>query len=152
MTFFLQKNCFKFGPWGKRVSPFRENAFRRLVKTALNLSRKNFFFRKKNYSSHFRCLTELFLAFYSKNFSKFVRTAFSVSRGTSCEFFAEKNPTNFGQYQHYGEIFPASLTKLNSKCARKLFEGIWFCEKKLLFSWLPDVGRNQRDLLKKYFQ
>ena len=56
-----------------------------------------------------------------------------MSRTTSCGFFAEKNPISFIHYQHYSEIFPASLTKLNSKCARKLLKGTWFCEKKSCF-------------------
>ena len=89
--FFSKKNCFIVGPWAKSFRLSVKMLFGGLVKTAFSLSRKNLFFsEKKYYSSHFRCFTNLFSAFYSKISSKFVRTAFFVSRGTSCGFFAKK--------------------------------------------------------------
>ena len=51
---------------------------------------KNFFFKKKYFSNHFRFFNKTFPTSWQKNFSSFVKTAFYVSRGTCRGFFAEK--------------------------------------------------------------
>ena len=140
LIFFLPKKYASFSDLEEK--DFRLSVkmpFGALVKTAFNLSRKKFFKKKVLFKS-FSLFNEMFSAFYSNIFSKFVRTAFSVSRGTSCEFFAVKKPINFGHYQHYGEIFPVSLTKLNSKCAREFFKEFDSAKKNFFFHGFRTLG------------
>ena len=80
LTFFLQKKLLHIRTLRKKS----QNCIQLVAE-------KLFFSEEKYYSSHFRCLTKIFSAFCSKIFSKLFRTAFFVSRGTSCDFFAEKN-------------------------------------------------------------
>ena len=124
-----------------------------LVKTAFNLSWKNFFFRKIVLFKSSSLFNETFFGFLFKNFRQVCQNCvFRVPRNTLRIFLQKKNPISSGHYQHYGEIFLASLTKLNSKCARKLFEGFWFCEKKLFLMFSGHRAKPRRRLAEKYFQ
>ena len=127
------------------------------VKTAFNLSRKNFFIRKIVLFKSFSLFNEIFSAFYSKIFTKFVRTAFFVSGGTSCGFFAEKKTLrvldlNWNIISTMAKISWQAWQNWILSVHENLLKLFDSAKKKLFFSCFPDIRRNQGDVLKKYFQ
>ena len=152
MTFFLKKIASYPDLEEKDFRLSVKMLFGGLVKTAFNLSRKNFFFRKEVLLKSFSLCNETFLGFLFKNFQQVCQNCvFGVQRNI-LRFFCRKKPYQFWLLSALRRNFTGKLDKIEFGVCTETFWRILILRKKLLFSWFPDIGRNQRDVLKNYFQ